>query len=95
MKKIGSPIRGDKTALHLTGGKTGFSKFVQCFQGIPQRKRGGEGGSGAQKRGPALSPDAVGANKKTSTPRTSDRSHKTKTTNLNLAQHNSLAVFSL
>jgi hypothetical protein len=30
-------------------------------------------------------PDTVGANKKTSTPRTSDRSHKTKTTNLNLA----------
>jgi hypothetical protein len=30
-------------------------------------KEGGKGGSGAQKRGPALSPpDAVGANKKTS-----------------------------
>ncbi len=37
--------------------------------------------------GPAPSPpDAVGANKKTSTPSTSDRSTKTKTTNLNLAQ---------
>jgi hypothetical protein len=50
------------------------------------RKRGGkegdEGGSGAQKRGPALSrPDAVGPNKKTSTLSTSDRSTKTKTTN--------------
>ena len=56
------------------------------------RKRGGkgdsgEGGSGAQKRGPGPSPpDAVGANKKTSTPITFDRSTKTKTTNLNLAQ---------
>jgi hypothetical protein len=51
------------------------------------RKRGGEGGSGAQKRGPSSSPpETVGANKKTSTPRTSDRSHKTKTTNLNLTQ---------
>ena len=51
------------------------------------RKRGDEGGSGAQKHGPAPSPpDAVGANKKTSTPSTSDRSTKTKTTNLNLAQ---------
>ena len=51
------------------------------------RKRGDEGGSRAQKRGPASSPsDAVGANKKTSTPSTSDRSTKTKTTNLNLAQ---------
>jgi hypothetical protein len=50
-------------------------------------KEGGEGGSGAQKRGPAPStPDAVGANKKTSTPSTSDRSTKTKTTNLNLVQ---------
>ena len=50
-------------------------------------KAGGEGGSGAQKRGPAPSPpDAVGANKKTSTPSTSDRSTKTKTTNVNLAQ---------
>ncbi len=37
--------------------------------------------------GPAPStPDTVGANKKTSTPSTSDRSTKTKTTNLNLAQ---------
>ena len=51
------------------------------------RKRGGEVGSDAQKRGPAPSPpDAVGANKKTSTPSKSDRSTKTKTTNLNLAQ---------
>ena len=51
------------------------------------RKRGGEGGSDAQKRGPAPSPpDAVGVNKKTSTPITSDRSTKRKTTNLNLAQ---------
>jgi hypothetical protein len=50
-------------------------------------KEGGEGGSGAQKRGPVPStPDAVGANKKNSTPSTSDRSTKTKTTNLNLAQ---------
>ena len=48
------------------------------------RKRDDEG---TQKRGPPASPpDAVGANKKTSTPRTSDRRHKTKTTNLNLAQ---------
>ena len=46
-------------------------------------KEGGEGGSGAQKRGPGPSPpDAVGANKKTSTPITSDRSSKTKTTTL-------------
>ena len=51
------------------------------------RKRGGEVGSGAQKHGPAPSPpDAVGVNKKTSTPRTSDRNTKTKTTNLKLAQ---------
>ncbi len=51
------------------------------------RKRGDEGDSGTQKRGPAPSPpDAVGVNKKTSTPNTSDRSTKTKTTNLNLAQ---------
>jgi hypothetical protein len=50
-------------------------------------KEDGEGGSGGQKRGPAPSPpDAVGANKKTSTPSTSDRSTKTKTTSLNLAQ---------
>ncbi len=51
------------------------------------RKRGGEGGSGAQKRGPSPSPpDTVGSNQETSTPRTSDSSHKTKTTNLNLSQ---------
>ena len=31
-------------------------------------------------------PDTVGANKKTSTPRTSDRNTTTKTTNLNLTQ---------
>jgi hypothetical protein len=50
-------------------------------------KEGGEGDSGAQKRGPGpSSPDTVGANKKTSTPSTSDRSTKTKTTNLNLVQ---------
>ncbi len=49
--------------------------------------RGDEGGSGAQKRGPSPSPpDTVGTNKKASTPRTSDRNHQTKTTNLNLAQ---------
>ena len=53
---------------------------------MPPRKRGGEGGSGTQKRGPAPSLDAVGVNKKTSTPSTSDRSTKTKTTNLDLAQ---------
>ena len=49
-------------------------------------KEGGEGDSGAQKRGPPPSPpDTVGANKKTSTPNTSDRRTKTKITNLNLA----------
>ena len=42
-------------------------------------KEGGEGGSGAQKRGPVPSPP-------TSTPSTSDKNTKTKTTNLNLAQ---------
>jgi hypothetical protein len=60
------------------------------FRAMPRKcggKEGGEGGSDAQKRGPAPSPpDAVGTNKKTSTPSTSDRSTKTKTTNLNLAQ---------
>ncbi len=51
------------------------------------RKRGGEDGSGTQNRGPSPSPpDTVGANKKTSTPSTSDRITKTKTTNLNLTQ---------
>ncbi len=50
-------------------------------------KEGGEGGSDAQKRGPAPSPpDAVGVKKKTSIPNTSDRNTKTKTTNLNLTQ---------
>ncbi len=50
-------------------------------------KEGGEGDSVVQKRGPAPSPpDTVGTNKKTSTPNTSDRSTKTKTNNLNLAQ---------
>jgi hypothetical protein len=50
-------------------------------------KEGGEGGNDAQKRGPPPSPtDTVGANKKTSTPNTSDRSSKTNTTNLNLTQ---------
>ena len=48
--------------------------------------RGGEDDSDTQKRVPESSPDTVGANKKTSTPNTSDRSTKTKTTNLNLAQ---------
>ncbi len=43
------------------------------FSGHP-RKRGGEGGSGAQKRTPSSSPDAVGAQKKSPTPITSDRS---------------------
>ena len=60
------------------------------FRAMPRKcggKEGGEGGSDAQKRGPTPSPpDTVGANKKTSTPSTSDRSTKTKTTNLNLAQ---------
>ncbi len=41
-------------------------------------------GSVTQKRSPASSPDTVGVNKKTSTPSTSDRITKTKTTNLNL-----------
>ncbi len=51
------------------------------------RKRGDGGDSGAQKRGPSPSPpDTVGTYKKTSTPITSDRSNKTKTTNLNLTQ---------
>jgi hypothetical protein len=51
------------------------------------RRRGGEGGIGEQKRGPwSSSSDEVGANKKTSTPSTSDRNTKTKTTNLNLDQ---------
>ena len=62
----------------------------RVFRAMPRNcggKEGGEGDSGAQKRGPAPSPpDAVGANKKTSTPSMSDRSTKTKTTNLNLAQ---------
>ncbi len=51
-----------------------FQEIRQCFQGV--WKRGGEGGSGAQKRAPAPSPDTVGANKKSSTPSTSDRSTK-------------------
>jgi hypothetical protein len=63
----------------------------RVFRAMPRKrggKEGGEGGSGTQKRGPTrpAPPDAVGANKKTSTPNTSDRSTKTKTTNLNLAQ---------
>jgi hypothetical protein len=50
-------------------------------------KEGGEGDGGTQKRGPApSSPDTVGVNKETSTPITSDRNTKTKTTNLNLAE---------
>ncbi len=61
-------------------------EISKCFQDMPW-KRGDQGGRDAQKWGPpASSPDAVGANKKTSSPRTSDRSHKTKTTNLNLTQ---------
>jgi hypothetical protein len=60
------------------------------FRAMPRKRGGkedGEDGSGAQKHGPVPSPpDTVGANKKTSTPSTSDRSTKTKTTNLNLAQ---------
>ena len=63
---------------------------TRVFRAMPRKregKEGGEGGSGAQKRGPAPSPpDAVCANKKTSTPSTSDRSTKTKTTNVNLVQ---------
>jgi hypothetical protein len=56
------------------------------FRTLP-RKRAGEVGNDVQKRGtPSPSPDAVGANKKTSIPSTSDRSTKTKTTNLNLTQ---------
>jgi hypothetical protein len=71
--------------------KTGFSRnFVKCFQVNTEKmggKEDGEDGSGAQRRGPAPSPpDTVGANKKISTPSTSDRSTKTKTTNLNLVQ---------
>ena len=44
-------------------------------------KRGGDGGSGAQKRAPAPLPDAVGSEKKSSTPSTSHRSTHKKTTN--------------
>ena len=50
------------------------------------RKRGGEVGRGSQKRVPSPSPDTVCVNKKTSTPIMSDRSNKTKTTNVNLVQ---------
>ena len=51
------------------------------------RKSGDEVGSGTQKHGSTSSPpDTVGVHKKTSTPSTSDRNTKTKTTNLNLAQ---------
>jgi hypothetical protein len=62
------------------------------------RKRGGkedgDGGSDAQKRGPTPSPpDTVGANKKTSTPRTSDGSTKTKTTNLDVSQGTKVDAF--
>ena len=38
------------------------------FSGGMPPKRGGNGGSGAQKRAPAPLPDAVGAKKKSSTP---------------------------
>ena len=44
-------------------------------------KRGGDSGSGAQKRAPVPLPDAVGSKKKCSTPSTSDRSTHKKTTN--------------
>jgi hypothetical protein len=62
------------------------------FRADPRKRGGkedGEDGSGAQKFGPVPSPsDTVGSNKnkKTSTPITSDRITKTKTTNLNLTQ---------
>jgi hypothetical protein len=64
---------------------------IQCSKGM-SRKRGDEGDSDTQKHTPASSSDAVGANKKTSTPRPSDRSVKTKTTNLNLAQGKTVDV---
>ena len=55
------------------------------------RKCGGEVGSVAQKRGPSSSPpDTVGANKKTSTPSTSDRTNQP--VNLNLAQGKTVDV---
>ena len=70
--------------------KIDFQEIRSVFRAMPRKcggKEGGEGGSDTQKCGQAPSPpDAVGANKKTSTPITSDRSTKTKTTNLNLAQ---------
>jgi hypothetical protein len=51
------------------------------------RKRGDEVGSVTKKHGSTSSPpDTVGVHKKTSTPITSDRNTKTKTTNLNLTQ---------
>jgi hypothetical protein len=56
------------------------------------RKRGVEGDSDTKKRSPTPSPDAVGTNKKTSTPVTSDRRTKTNTTNLNLAQRKTVDV---
>ena len=74
------------------GKKLAFQEiFVKCFQGM-SRTRGVEGDSVAQKRVPASSPDAVGVNKKTSTPSTSDRITKTKTTNLNPAQGKTVDV---
>ena len=45
------------------------TRVFSVFRSMPRKrvgKEGGEGGSGAQKRGPVPSPpDAVGANKKT------------------------------
>ena len=41
-----------------------FQEIRLVFEGIPP-KRGGEGGSGAQKRAPVPLPDTVGAKKKT------------------------------
>ncbi len=53
--------------------KLSFQENLRVFRGIP-RRRGDEVGIDTQKRGPASSPsDEVGANKKTSTPNTSDR----------------------
>jgi hypothetical protein len=66
-------------------------KLVKCFKGM-SRKYGDEGDSVTQKRAPESSPDTVGAKKQTSTPSTSERSTKTKTTNLNLTQGKTVEV---
>ena len=58
-------------------GKYRLFEIREVFSVGPS-KRGGEGGSGAQKHSPVSLPDAVGAKKKTSTPSTSDRSTKKK-----------------